>query len=103
LVEVDLLLRGRGHPHAAEAFARACLQGIHQLESCTTDDLSFTLELATRYSDSGIDLPDLSVMAIARRRKGSILTWNHRHFRAAAPRRGHAWSLAVTEDELPDP
>ena len=53
--------------------------------------------------DSGVDLPDLVVMAMSNHRKAPILTWDFRHFRAVVLRRGHHWPLVVTEHELPPP
>ena len=103
LVEVDLLRRGRGHSDAATTFSEACRDGYHRLEHCGTEDLSYALALGARYSDSGVDLPDLSVMSIARRLGGSILTWDFRHFRSVVPRRGTSWKLAVDEHQLPAP
>ena len=103
LVEADPLLRSRHHPDAAVAFGRACLDGVHRLEPCADGDLAYALDLASRYAGSGVDLPDLSVMAVARRRKATILTWDYRHFRTVVPRRGRAWPLLVEEHELPGP
>jgi predicted nucleic acid-binding protein len=103
LVELDLLLRTRGHVGASIAVARSCLGGIHRLESCSDADLEFALVLADRYATTGVDLPDLSVMALARRHRASILTWDYRHFRAVVPARRRAWSLLVEEHELPEP
>lgn len=103
LVEVDLLLRGRGHSEAAVTFGQSLLAGIHRLESPTTPDLELALRLAHRYVDSGVDLPDLIVMSMASRRRARILTWDFRHFRAVVLRRGHHWPLVVKENELPAP
>ena len=57
--------------------------------------------LAERYPDSGADLPDLCVMAMAARRKARILTWDFRHFRSVVIGRGQHWRLLVEEHELP--
>lgn len=102
-VEVDLLLRARGHVRAAVAFCRSVYDGVHRLEAPTDDELGMAIDLAERYADSGADLPDLTVMAMAARRKASILTWDFRHFRAVVLRRGHHWPLVVEEHELPSP
>ncbi|MDZ7670659.1 MAG: PIN domain-containing protein [Gammaproteobacteria bacterium] len=103
LVEVDLLMRSRGHEDAALQFGDSLLAGVHQLDAPTFPELELALRLARRYQGSGADLPDLSVMAMASVRKASILTWDFRHFRAVVLRRGHRWPLVVEEDELPDP
>ena len=103
LVEVDLLLRSRGHAEASVVFTESLAAGVHLLESPTSAELALTLKLAKRYLDSGADLPDLVVMAMASRRRARILTWDYRHFRAVVLRRGHHWPLVVEEDELPTP
>ena len=103
LVEVDLLLRSRGHPQAAVVCARSLADGVHRLEAPMAADLELALQLAQRYLDTGIDLPDLTVMAMASRRRAQILTWDYRHFRAVVLRRGHHWPLVVDESELPAP
>lgn len=101
--EVDLLLRARGHVPAAIAFARALEAGVHRLDAPTDSELHRAIDLAQRYSESGVDLPDLTVMAIAAERSAQILTWDFRHFRSVVLRRGHRWKLLVDESELPDP
>ena len=103
LVEVDLLLRARGHRDAAVVFAESLLAGTHRLEAPTTGELELALKLANRYADSGADLPDFVVMAMAARRRARILTWDFRHFRAIVMRRGHHWPLVVQESDLPKP
>lgn len=103
LVEVDLLLCSRGHPAAAVAFSRSVLDGVHVLDAPTNPELSLAVELADRYADSGIDLPDLTVMAMAAIRRAKVLTWDFRHFRSVVLRRGHHWPMVVKEDELPAP
>lgn len=77
--------------------------GVHRLESPTEGDLALALKLAKRYEDSGADLPDLIVMAMAHKRKAKILTWDFRHFRSVVLQRNHHWPLLVTEEELPLP
>ena len=103
LVEVDLLLRARAYPQAALTFAQSLRAGIHRLETPSASEFELALDLARRYSDSGADLPDLIVMAMASRRQARILTWDYRHFRAVVLRRGHHWPLVVEESELPVP
>ena len=103
LVEADLLLRSRGFPAAALVFGESLAAGVHRLESPTTVELELALKLGRRYRDSGADLPDLIVMAMAHRRRARVLTWDFRHFRTVVPRRGHHWPLVVAEDELPSP
>ena len=103
LVEVDLLLRARGYPEAALTFAQSLRAGIHRLETPSAAEFGLALDLARRYSDSGADLPDLIVMAMASRRRARILTWDYRHFRAVVLRRGHHWPLVVEESDLPAP
>jgi len=103
LVEVDLLLRARGHAAAAVEFARSLIAGVHRLETPTSAELELALMLGQRYLDSGADLPDLIVMAMASRRRAQILTWDYRHFRVVVLRRGHHWPLVVGEGELPSP
>jgi len=103
LVEVDLLLRSRGQPAAAVEFARSLAAGVHRLEATTSKELELALRLGQRYIDSGADLPDLAVMAMASRRRAQILTWDYSHFRAVVLRRDHHWPLLVEEGELPAP
>ena len=102
-VEVDLLLRSRGHRQAANTFGRALADGIHRLETPSDTELAASLDLAERYADTDIDLPDLSVMAMAASRDAPILTWDFRHFRSVVMRRGYHWELVVEENELPAP
>jgi predicted nucleic acid-binding protein len=101
LVEVDLLLRARGHSRAAITFAESLAAGVHRLETPTEAEFELALKLAKRYPDSGADIPDLIVMAMASRRRASVLTWDFRHFRAVVLKRGHHWPLVVDEGELP--
>jgi len=103
LVETDLLLRSRGFPSAAVIFGQSLASGVHRLESPTAADLELALKLGKRYEDSGADLPDLIVMAMAHHRKAQILTWDYRHFRLVVLKRGHHWSLLVSETEMPLP
>ena len=103
LTEVDLLLRSRGHASAARVFARALHDGVHRLDAPTGDELAIALTLADRYPDSGVDLPDLVVMAMSSHRNAPILTWDFRHFRSVVLRWGHHWPLVVAEHELPAP
>lgn len=101
LVEVDLLLRSRGYASAAVTFGRALLDGVHQLHAPSDAELELALDLAGRYADTGVDLPDLSVIATAATRNAWVLTWDYRHFRPVVLRRGHHWGLLVEEAELP--
>jgi predicted nucleic acid-binding protein len=103
LVEVDLLLRARGHSSAATKFAESLAAGVHRLDCPTAAEFGLALKLAKRYSDSGADIPDLTVMAMASQRRAQILTWDFRHFRAVVLRRGHHWPLVVDEVDLPSP
>ena len=103
LVDVDLLLRARGYPRAATTFAESLAAGIHRLEAPTAGEFALALKLAKRYPDSGVDIPDLIVMAMASLRRASVLTWDFRHFRAVVLRRGHHWPLVVDEGDLPSP
>jgi len=103
LVETDLLLRSRGFPSAAIVFGESMSTGVHRLESPAAADLELALKLGKRYSDSGADLPDLIVMAMAHHRKAQILTWDFRHFRSVVLKRGHHWPLLVSEAEMPVP
>lgn len=77
--------------------------GVHRLEAPTDAELESALQLGRRYQDSGADLPDLVVMAMAHHRQAYILTWDFRHFRSVVLRRGHHWSLVVSEEEMPLP
>jgi hypothetical protein len=99
-VEVDLLLRARGHAPAAITFAESLAAGM---EAPTAGEFELSLKLAKRYPDSGADIPDLIVMAMASQRRASVLTWDFRHFRAVVLRRGHHWPLVVEEGALPSP
>ena len=103
LVEIDRLLRSLGFPSAAIVFGESMATGVHRLESPTAADFELALKLGKRYSDSGADLPDLIVMAMAHHRKAQILTWDFRHFRSVVLKRGHHWPLLVAEAEMPLP
>ena len=74
---------------------------MHQLRAPSDAELGMALDLAERYAGSGVDLPDLSVMAMAASRRAWVLTWDHRHFRSVVLRRRHHWDLLVEEAELP--
>jgi predicted nucleic acid-binding protein len=102
-VEVDLLLRARGHERAADALGRALLDGVHSLVGLTDSELETALDLGAKHAGLGLDLPDLSVMAISKARRALVLSWDFRHFRAASPARGRYWPLLVQEHELPAP
>jgi predicted nucleic acid-binding protein len=99
--EVDLLLRARGHASAAIAFGRALLEGVHRLDAPTDTELRLALDLADRYPDTGVDLPDLTVMAMASIRGAWILTWDYGDFRTVVLGKDHHWELLVQESELP--
>jgi predicted nucleic acid-binding protein len=101
--EVDLLLHARGHASAARTLAAAIHSGVHQLVAPTDDELATAIDLAGRDPGSGVDLPDLVVMAMSRQRKAAVLTWDFRHFRSVVLRRSHHWPLLVDEHELPAP
>jgi hypothetical protein len=73
------------------------------LETPAAGEFALALKLAKRYPDSGADIPDLIVMAMASMRRASVLTWDFRHFRAVVLRRRHHWPLVVDEGELPSP
>lgn len=103
LTEVDLLLRSRGHSNASTQFARVLRSGIHQLVGPTGPELDMALDLAERYEDSGVDLPDLIVMSMSSTRDAQILTWDYRHFRSVVLHSNHHWPLLVEASELPDP
>ena len=103
VTEVDLLLRSRGHSTASFIFTRALLDGVHQFDAPTDSELAAAVGLGERYADSGVDLTDLTVMAMAHARDAMILTWDFRHFRSVVLKRGHHWPLLVEEHELPSP
>jgi len=103
VTEVDLLLRSRGHPTASFVFARALLDGVHRFDAPTEPELELALDLGEQYADSGVDLTDLTVMAMAHTRDAAIFTWDFRHFRSVILDRGHHWPLLVEEHELPSP
>lgn len=79
------------------------VERVHHLAAPSDAELDLALELGERYADSGVGLPDLTVMAMAASRSAAILTWDYRHFRAVVLRRGHHWQLVVNESELPAP
>jgi predicted nucleic acid-binding protein len=101
--EVDLLLRARGHASAALTFGRALLNGVHRIYAPTDTELRLALDLGDRYIDTGVDLPDLTVMAMASIRDAWILTWDYRDFRTVVLGKDHHWDLLVQESELPHP
>jgi predicted nucleic acid-binding protein len=100
-VEADLLLRARGHVDAALILGRALLGGTHRLVAPTEAETATALDLGERYSDTTVDIVDLSVMAFAASRDCGVLTWDFRHFRSVVLDRGHHWSLLVQERDLP--
>lgn len=101
--EVDLLLRSRGHAPGAITFGRALLDGVHRLEEPTDTELELALDLADRHVETGVDMPDLTVMAMASIRDAWILTWDYRDFRTVVLGKDHHWNLLVQESELPRP
>ena len=84
-------------------FGRSLLDGVHRLDVPTVAELGLALDLAERYEDAGVDLPDLTVMAMASIRNAWILTWDYRDFRTVVLGRDHHWDLLVQEYELPQP
>jgi predicted nucleic acid-binding protein len=87
--EVDLLLRARGHASAAITFGRALLDGVHRLDAPTDTELRLAPDLADRYVDTGVDLPDLTVMAMASIRDAWILTRDYRDFGTVVVGKNH--------------
>jgi predicted nucleic acid-binding protein len=79
------------------------LDGEHRLDAPTEEELSLALDIADRYAESGVDLSDATVMAMAATRGALVLTWDFRHFRAVTLRRGRTWRLLVEEVDLPAP
>ena len=67
------------------------------------DLVEIAFDLAERYTNAGVDLPDLTVMAMAATRDAWVLTWDYRHFRSVVLRKGQYWDLLVEEAELPRP
>jgi len=102
-VEVHLVLCARGYARAALLFGHALLDGTHALDRPTDGEHLRALEMLDRYETTGLDLADAVVMAIAEARQALILTWDFRHFRAAAPGRRRHWPLLVQEHEMPEP
>ena len=102
-VEVHLVLCARRRADAAVVFGRALLAGTHSLDRPTDGEHARALDLVDRYGQSGLDLVDAIVMAMAATRGGLILTWDFRHFRAAVPARRRHWPLLVQEHEVPSP
>ena len=49
LVEVDLLLRARGHARAAIMFCESLMAGVHRMESPRGPELELTLHVAYQY------------------------------------------------------
>ena len=76
---------------------------MHRLEAPTDRELRLALDLANRYVTTGVDLPDLTVMAMASIRDAWLLTWDYRDFRAVVLGTGHYWDVLVQESELPRP
>ena len=102
-VEVHFVLRTRGHMGGALVFGRTLLEGVHRLDRPTDGEHDHALDLVERYAETGLDLVDGVVMAMAAARRALILTWDFRHFRAAVPARGRHWPLLVQEHEVPEP
>lgn len=98
--EVDLLLRSRGHAAAAVSFGRALADGVHRIDAPTDRELRLARDLAGAYFDSGVDLPDVTVMAMASTRDAWVRTWD---FRTVVLDKGRHWDLLVQESELPGP
>jgi predicted nucleic acid-binding protein len=72
------------------------------LDRPTDAEHTHALDLVARYAKGGLDLVDAFVMAMAARRRGFILTWDFRRFRAAVPVRRRHWPLLVQEHEVPE-
>jgi hypothetical protein len=94
-------LRTREIIRAAITFGRALLDGVHRLDAPTDTELRLALDLADRYVDTGVDLPDLTVMAMASIRDAWILTWDYRDFGTVVVGKNHHWDLLVQESERP--
>ena len=73
------------------------------MDAPTDSELELALDLGDRYVEAGVDLPDLTVMAMASVRDAWILTWDYRDFRTVVLAKDHHWDLLVEESELPDP
>jgi predicted nucleic acid-binding protein len=84
---------GRRLGSAAEA---AFLRGIGELdvEGPSSEDFPRIAELVEQYADFPLGGTDASVIALAERlNTGTIVTLDHRHFAAVAPRHREAFEL----------
>ncbi len=88
LAEVDHLAGARAGVHARRAFRAVVSAGVYAVEwwrSAATE----SAQIAERYADTGVDLTDASLVALADRLETvDIATLDARHFRAIAPLSG---------------
>ncbi len=100
IAETDHLLRR----HVGMAVARSFLADVadRRLRREPLDHRTFAraVEIDQRYADLGLGIVDASVMAVAERERGAILTFDFRDFRATKPRRGRSWRLVIDERDL---
>ncbi|MEI8020621.1 MAG: PIN domain-containing protein [Schlesneria sp.] len=87
LAEIDYLLHQRLGREAAFEFIEAVELGQFTLVPLTAPDVTRCRELVAQYRDLEIGLADASVAAAAERLNvPRLLSLDHRHFRAIAPR-----------------
>lgn len=92
LAELDHLVRSRLGAAAARALAEDVADGAYELAELRSTDLRACVGLDRAYADLGIGLADASCAVLAARAGSrTVLTLDHRHFRAVRPLQGGAF------------
>lgn len=94
LAELDHLVRTRLGQEAARSLLDDVAAGAYEVGTIDTADVAACLDADRAYADHGLGLADCSVVVLAHRwGTRSVLTLDHRHFRAVHPLQGGAFSL----------
>lgn len=97
--EVDYLLGRRLGRTARVAFLEDLAAGRFSVACLAADDHGVVVSLEGRYADLDVGLADLSVIVVADRyHTRSVLTFDHRHFRALTPLSGGHFTLLPADD-----
>lgn len=100
MVETAYMIRARASVAAARRFLEDVAAGA--LRRVALDGALFAraVEYERTYADLGLDVADVSVMALAESQRATILTFDFRDFRATRPLRGWFWRLVIDEERL---
>lgn len=100
LAEIDYLLHDRLGADAARDFVRAIDQEEFTLVPLENADVRRCCQLLDQYRDLEIGLADATIVAVAERLAlFRLLSFDHRHFRAIAPRNSTHFVLLPADVE----